>query len=84
MTRFAGPAYTPNPVRYLRGLLLGRLARQYQVLGQDDEAVKRDGAEAQDESKRQSLLEAMELLSQSEHPEANRAEQLLVHFAKIS
>jgi hypothetical protein len=26
----------------------------------------------------------MELLSQSEHPEANRAEQLLVHFAKIS
>ena len=54
------------------------------MLDRYDEAVKLDGAEAQDESKRQSLLEAMELLSQSEHPEANRAEQLLVHFAKIS
>jgi len=54
------------------------------MLDRYDEAVKRDGAEAQDQSKRQSLLEAMELLSQSEHPEANRAEQLLVHFAKIS
>ena len=54
------------------------------MLDRYDEAVKRDGAEAQDESKRQSLHEAMELLSQSEHPEANRAEQLLVHFAKIS
>tara|TARA_B100001057_G_scaffold256822_1_gene257050 strand:+ start:1967 stop:2203 length:237 start_codon:yes stop_codon:yes gene_type:complete len=54
------------------------------MLDRYDEAVKRDGAEAQDESQRQSLLEAMELLSQSEHPEANRAEQLLVHFAKIS
>lgn len=54
------------------------------MLDRYDEAVKRDGAEALDESKRQSLLEAMELLSQSEHPEANRAEQLLVHFAKIS
>ena len=54
------------------------------MLDRYDEAVKRDGAEAQDEAKRQSLHEAMELLSQSEHPEANRAEQLLVHFAKIS
>ena len=54
------------------------------MLDRYDEAVKRDGAEAQDESQRQSLLEAMELLSQSEHPEANRGEQLLVHFAKIS
>jgi hypothetical protein len=54
------------------------------MLDRYDEAVKRDGVEAQDESKRQSLLEAMKLLSQSEHPEANRAEQLLVHFAKIS
>ena len=54
------------------------------MLDRYDEAVKRDGAEAKDESKKQSLLEAMELLSQSEHPEANRAEQLLVHFAKIS
>ena len=54
------------------------------MLDRYDEAVKRDGAEAQDESKKQSLLEAIEILSQAEHPEANRAEQLLVHFAKIS
>ena len=54
------------------------------MLDRYDQAVKRDGSQAHDESKRQSLLEAMELLSQSEHPGANRAEQLLVHFAKIS
>jgi len=54
------------------------------MLDRYDQAVKRDGSKAQDESKRQSLLDAMELLSKPEHPDANRAEQLLVHFAKIS
>ena len=39
---------------------------------------------AQDESKKHSLLDAMALLSKADHPKANRAEQLLVHFAKIS
>ncbi len=53
------------------------------MLDRYDEAVKRTGAKAADESKRESLLKAMELLSRSEHPEANRAERLLVHFAKI-
>jgi len=53
------------------------------MLDRYDEAVKREGAKAGDESKKDSLLQAMKLLSQSDHPQANRAEQLLVHFAKI-
>ena len=53
------------------------------MLDRYDEAVKRDGAKAVDESKKESLLQAMELLAQPDHPKANRAEQLLVHFAKI-
>lgn len=54
------------------------------MLDRYDEAVKRDGAKAETESKKVSLLEAMEILAQTEHPNANRAEQLLNHFAKIS
>ena len=54
------------------------------MLDRYDEAVKRDGSKAVDESKKDSLLQAMNLLSQSDHPQANRAEQLLVHFAKIA
>ena len=54
------------------------------MLDRYDEAVKRDGAKAVDESKKDSLLQAMNLLSQPDHPQANRAEQLLVHFAKIA
>ena len=49
-----------------------------------DRAAERDGAKAGDESKRESLLEALSLLAESEHPNANRAEQLLEHFAKIN
>ena len=49
-----------------------------------DRAAERDGAKAEDESKRKSLLEALSLLAVSEHPKANRAEQLLEHFAKIN
>ena len=41
-----------------------------------DRAAERDGAKAGDESKRESLLEALSLLAESEHPKANRAEQL--------
>ena len=54
------------------------------MLDRYDEAVKRDGAKAENESKKVSLLEAMEILAQLEHPNANRSEQLLNHFAKIS
>ena len=54
------------------------------MLDRYDEAVLREGAEASDDYKRQSLLEAMKLLSFSKHPKPNRVEQLLVHFAKIS
>jgi uncharacterized protein YjgD (DUF1641 family) len=54
------------------------------MLDRYDEAVKRDGAKAENESKKVSLLEAMEILAQPEHSNANRAEQLLNHFAKIS
>ena len=54
------------------------------MLDRYDEAVKRDGAKAENESKKVSLLEAMEILAQPEHPNANRAEQLLIHFAKIA
>ena len=39
---------------------------------------------AADESKRGSMLEALSLLSQPDHPKANRTEQLLEHFAKIN
>ena len=53
------------------------------MLDRYDEAVKRDGTKADDESKKESLLQAMELLAKTDHPNANRAEQLLVHFAKI-
>ena len=54
------------------------------MLDRYDEAVKRDGAKAENESKKVSLLEAMEILAQPEHPNANRSEQLLIHFAKIA
>ena len=54
------------------------------MLDRYDEAGKRDGAKAENESKKVSLLEAMEILAQTEHPNANRAEQLLNHFAKIA
>ena len=53
------------------------------MLDRYDEAVKRDGTKAGDESKKESLLQAMELLAQPDHPKANRAEKLLVHFAEI-
>ena len=53
------------------------------MLDRYDEAVKRDGAKAEDESKKESLLQAMELLAQPDHQKANRAEKLLVHFAEI-
>ena len=54
------------------------------MLDRYDEAVKRAGSKAENESKKDSLLKAMEILAQTEHPDANRAEQLLNHFAKIS
>ena len=49
-----------------------------------DRAAERDGGKANDESKRECLLDALSLLSEPEHPKANRAEQLLEHFAKIN
>lgn len=53
------------------------------MLDRYDEAVNRDGQKAGDESRKDSLLQAMEILSKPDHADANRAEQLLVHFAKI-
>lgn len=53
------------------------------MLDRYDEAVNRDGQKAGDESRKESLLQAMEILSKPDHADANRAEQLLVHFAKI-
>ena len=47
-----------------------------------DRAAEHDGGKAADESKRGSMLEALSLLSQPDHPKANRTEQLLEHFAK--
>ena len=53
------------------------------MLDRYDEAVKRDGQKAGDESRKDSLLQALEIISKPDHADANRAEQLLVHFAKI-
>ena len=52
------------------------------MLDRYDEAVK-DGAK-QWTNPKDSLLQAMNLLSQPDHPQANRAEQLLVLFPKIA
>ena len=54
------------------------------MLDRYDEAVKRVGSKADDESKKNSLLDAMKILAESDHPAANRTEQLLIHFAKLS
>jgi hypothetical protein len=54
------------------------------MLDRYDEAVKRTGSKAGDESKKESLIEAMKILTSLDHPNANRTEQLLVHFAKVS
>jgi hypothetical protein len=54
------------------------------MLDRYDQAVKRDGEKAENESKRFSLLNAMKILSKPDHPSANRAEQLLNHFSEIS
>ena len=53
------------------------------MLDRYDRSVEKEGNPAADESKLNSLLEALALLSKS-YPESNRAEQLLVHFAKVS
>jgi hypothetical protein len=49
-----------------------------------DRSVEKQGQKAEDESRLNSLLEAMSLLSGGDHPKANRTEQLLNHFAKVS
>ena len=54
------------------------------LLDRYDQAVLRDGQKADDERKLQILREAMNLLAQPDHPNANRAEQLLEHFSKIN
>ena len=40
--RFAGPHHARHPVRYVRGLLLGRLSRIHQLAGNNDMAVVED------------------------------------------
>lgn len=54
------------------------------MLDRYDRSVEREGQKADDESHLNSLLDALALLSKSDHPKSNRAEQLLVHFAKVS
>ena len=54
------------------------------MLDRYDRSVEKTGIKAEDESKLNSLLEAMSLISEREHPKSNRAEQLLTHFAKTS
>jgi len=54
------------------------------LLDRYDQAVLRDGQKADDERKLQILREAMSLLAQPDHPNANRTEQLLEHFSKIN
>jgi len=54
------------------------------LLDRYDEAVKRAGEKAGDESRLQVLREAMQLLSRENHTQANRAAQLLEHFSKIN
>jgi hypothetical protein len=54
------------------------------MLDRYDRSVEREGQKANDESRLNSLLDALALLSKSDHPKSNRAEQLLVHFAKVS
>jgi len=54
------------------------------LLDRYDQAVLRDGQKADDERKLQILCEAMSLLAQPDHPNANRTEQLLEHFSKIN
>jgi hypothetical protein len=39
VTRFAGPEFVASSHRYVRGLLLGRLARLHQLTGEDQEVV---------------------------------------------
>ena len=54
------------------------------LLDRYDRSVEKQGQKAEDESRLNSLLEGMSLLSGGDHPEANRTEQLLNHFAKVS
>ena len=54
------------------------------LLDRYDESVSREGHKAKDESKLESLREAMQLLAKPDHIKSNRAEQLLTHFAKIN
>ena len=54
------------------------------MLDRYDRSVEREGQKANDESRLNSLLDALALLSKSDHPKSNRAEQLLGHFAKVS
>jgi hypothetical protein len=54
------------------------------LLDRYDRSVEKQGQKAEDETRLNSLLEAMSLLSSGDHPKANRTEQLLNHFAKVS
>jgi hypothetical protein len=54
------------------------------MLDRYDRSVEKEGQKAEDESRLNSLLEAMSFLSEKDCPKSNRTEQLLVHFAKVS
>jgi len=54
------------------------------LLDRYDESVKRETSPAMDESKLVSLMGAIKILSLANHPQPNRVEQLLKHFAEAS
>ena len=54
------------------------------MLDRYDRSVEKEGQEATDESRLNSLLEALLILSEKNRPDADRTKQLLVHFAKVS
>ncbi len=54
------------------------------LLDRYDESVKRETSPAMDESKLDSLIGAIKILSLANHPQHNRVEQLLKHFAEVS
>lgn len=54
------------------------------MLDRYDRSVEKNGQEAIDESRLDSLLEALSILSEKNRPDSDRTKQLLVHFAKVS
>ena len=54
------------------------------LLDRYDEAVKRSGEKTDNDIRVDALRNAMHTLSQSDHPKANRTEQLLEQFSLVN